>query len=230
MSFAIFLLPVCVAALDWLAVARNNRRLEYFLKPGVMAALLVCLGLLGNKNANYDHVEIWIGVGLALSLVGDVFLMLPRERFIAGLVAFLLAHVAYVIGLNPTLPPLNVASLLVFALVALVAVQYYRRIAAGLSGRGLNRLKPPVMAYMIVIGLMVTSALLTLLRVGWPPLSAMLFSAGALLFLLSDILLAWDHFVGRLSFGRTPRMIAYHVGQILLTLGALTYFPHYLAI
>lgn len=223
MSYAIFILPVSIAVIDWFAVARNNRRLEYFLKPGMMAALLVCLGLLGTRNAHFDQVEIWFGLGLALSLVGDIFLMLPRERFIAGLVAFLLAHVAYVIGLNPALPPLNIASLLIFALMALVAAQFYRRIVAGLSERGLKRLKPPVEAYMIVISLMVVSALLTLLRTGWSPLSAMLFSAGALLFLLSDILLAWDHFVGRLSFGRTPRMIAYHLGQILLTLGALAY-------
>ena len=225
MSYALFLLPLSIAAIDWFAVARKQRALEYFLKPGVMLALLLCLGLLGSRNSFLDGEvhRIWFGLGLALSLVGDIFLMLPRERFIAGLAAFLLAHIAYVIGLNPTLPPLNIASLLIFALMALVAVQFYRRIVAGLSERGLKRLKPPVTAYMIVISLMVVSALLTLLRTGWSPLSALLFSAGALLFLLSDILLAWDHFVGRLSFGRTPRMIAYHLGQILLTLGALAY-------
>lgn len=219
MSYLLFLLPLSVAAIDWFAVSRKNRSLEYFLKPGVMLALLLCLGLLGSRNI----FLVWFGLGLALSLVGDIFLMLPRERFTAGLVAFLLAHIAYVIGLNPTLPPLNIASLLVCALVVLVAAQFYRRISAGLSGRGLSRLKPPVVAYMIVISLMVISALLTLLRTGWSPLSAMLFSAGALLFLLSDILLAWDHFVGRLGFGRTPRMVAYHLGQILITLGALAY-------
>ena len=30
--------------------------------------------------------------------------MLPKEQFIAGLVSFLFAHVAYIVGLNPFLP------------------------------------------------------------------------------------------------------------------------------
>lgn len=34
-------------------------------------------------------------LALLFSLLGDIFLMLPRERFLAGLGAFLLAHLAY---------------------------------------------------------------------------------------------------------------------------------------
>lgn len=39
----------------------------------------------------------WVEVGLALSLAGDVALMWP-QGFIAGLVAFLLAHLAYIVA------------------------------------------------------------------------------------------------------------------------------------
>src|SRR5207249_662545 len=37
-------------------------------------------------------------VALVLSMLGDVFLMLPRDLFVAGLTSFLLAHLAYVVG------------------------------------------------------------------------------------------------------------------------------------
>lgn len=35
-------------------------------------------------------------LGLLCSLAGDIFLMLPGDRFIPGLVSFLLAHLAYI--------------------------------------------------------------------------------------------------------------------------------------
>jgi uncharacterized membrane protein YhhN len=66
--------------------------------------------------------------GLVFSLAGDVFLMLPKERFVGGLVSFLLAHIAYIIGFNDSIPPLNLVTLVVVILVGLVALRLYRRI------------------------------------------------------------------------------------------------------
>ena len=47
----------------------------------------------GSERARYGRL---ICVGLLCSLAGDVLLMLPRDRFVAGLGAFLLAHVCYI--------------------------------------------------------------------------------------------------------------------------------------
>ena len=54
------------------------------------------------------------------SLAGDVFLMLPRDAFVAGLAAFLVAHVCYVVGFW-TDPPAAVA-MLVASVVVVIAV------------------------------------------------------------------------------------------------------------
>jgi uncharacterized membrane protein YhhN len=40
----------------------------------------------------------WIHIGLGLSLVGDVALLWPVQGFLPGLVAFLLAHLAYIVA------------------------------------------------------------------------------------------------------------------------------------
>ena len=40
----------------------------------------------------------WVLVGLVLSLAGDVALLWPKEGFLPGLVAFLLAHLAYIVA------------------------------------------------------------------------------------------------------------------------------------
>lgn len=217
MPYTLFLLPLGIAIIDWWAVAAN-RRLEYALKPAVMLALLLVLGWVGNFRGG----QIWFALGLIFSLGGDVALMLSPRFFLAGLVSFLLAHLAYIIGLNPSLPPLNAASLLIAILVTLVGGQIYLRVAGGLRARRLSRLKWPVFLYSIAISSMVFSALVSLMRPGWPPLSAYCVSAGALLFLLSDIWLAWDKFVQPARANRALRMAAYHLGQILLIIGALS--------
>ena len=40
----------------------------------------------------------WFVAALVFSLAGDVLLMLPREQFVAGLSAFLVAHLCYIVG------------------------------------------------------------------------------------------------------------------------------------
>src|SRR5436853_39756 len=76
------------ALLDWLAVSRSVRSLEYVAKPATLLALLVYAGC--------GHPSPWLVAALAFSLLGDVFLMLPAELFLAGLAAFLVAHLAYI--------------------------------------------------------------------------------------------------------------------------------------
>ena len=94
-AWALLIVAAILAAGDWVAVARGIARLEYVCKPGALAALI---GVALTLDPSHGDVRAWFVVALALSLAGDVFLMLPSDRFVAGLAAFLLAHVAYVIG------------------------------------------------------------------------------------------------------------------------------------
>jgi uncharacterized membrane protein YhhN len=152
--------------------------------------------------------------GLALCLVGDVFLMLPGNSFLAGLVAFLLAHVCYTVGLTPTLPP--PATLAIAAIVALTGLTAYRRIADGLRHKRQASLLYPVAAYIIVIGLMLTTAWATILRPEWTALRRALLIGGASLFVASDAMLAWNRFVAPLPSGPVMVRVTYHLGQMAL--------------
>src|SRR5437016_14122422 len=76
------------ALLDWLAVSRRIRALEYVAKPATLLALLA--------YAAFGHASPWLVAALAFSLLGDIFLMLPADLFLAGLAAFLIAHLAYI--------------------------------------------------------------------------------------------------------------------------------------
>lgn len=220
MPYTLLWLPIFLAGLDWVAVAYKIKRLEYLAKPAVMLALLAWLVLAGDLSSRL----LWFAFGLVFSLAGDVFLMLPRERFIQGLVAFLLAHIAYIAGFNPNFPPINAASILILFFIGMAAVGLYRRIASGLRTRQQEKWLLPVMVYSIVISLMLFSALMTLVRSDWMVLPSLLVGSGALLFFLSDTFLAWRKFVSPLPYGHMLVIVTYHLGQVAIITGATLHY------
>ena len=222
MSFSFLWIALVIAFVDWAAVARKWRKLEYLAKPAVIISLLAWIG----TNDGFQGQMIWFGLGLVFSLFGDIFLMLPKDLFVAGLVSFLFAHISYIIGYNQTLPPVNIPSLILAVIVGITAAQIYNRIAIGLAKSEQDKLKIPVILYTFVISLLLVSALLTLVRPSWEALPAILSSIGALLFFVSDTLLAWNKFVDAIPKGRILVMITYHLGQMGIIIGAgLHYIP-----
>jgi alkenylglycerophosphocholine hydrolase len=220
MSYFFFFLALVVAILDWIAVAKKWKRIEYFAKPATMLALLAWLGV----NSGFQGPMLWFALGLLFSLGGDVFLMLPKEQFIPGLVSFLIGHICYLIGFNYTGMVLNAASLILLVVVLFTGYQVYRRVATGLQAGGNSKLKLPVLIYSIIISLMLFSALTTLIRSDWRIFAAVFASTGALLFFISDTTLALNKFVAPIPNGRVIVMVTYHLGQILIALGAALRF------
>ncbi len=207
-------LTLALALADWWAVYRGDRRLERAAKPFTLLTLTLGFAYFTGLRG----LGLWFGLGLALSLVGDIFLLDDRG-FLAGLVAFLLAHLAYIVGFNQPPPPLNLFSLAMAFSLAILAARVYRDIALGLNAHGQSRLRKPVLAYTLVITLMALSALNTLFRVDWAPAAALWSALGAVLFFLSDIILAYNRFVRPVRHGRVWNMAAYHLGQMALAWG-----------
>ena len=90
----LFIAILVVALLDWLAVARGWKKIEYLAKPATMVFLL---GYLVFSGGFIETPLAWFGLGLIFSLAGDTFLMVSFYRFsnrwfLPGLAAFLLAH------------------------------------------------------------------------------------------------------------------------------------------
>lgn len=153
--------------------------------------------------------------GLALSALGDLFLSRDGEKaFISGLVSFLAAHVAYIvlfasIGQSPAV----LLSLpLVLAAAALIAVSLalLRVILRHVS----SELRLPVMVYCTALVLMGLTALAT----ERPPIIA-----GAVMFVASDAVLAWERFVEPAVSARKPPMrlavwVLYYAAQVTFLL------------
>lgn len=187
------------ALVDWYGVARGHLTLEYVAKPATLVALTLAAVLLDPADPVQRAAFV---VALTLSLVGDVFLVLDDRWFVAGLAAFLLAHIAYTVGF--LIAGVDVEGLLVgVAVTAALGLALGRRIVSGAAAE----LRAPVTIYIAFISLMVASALAT--RHPWAV-------TGALSFYLSDALIGWTRFVGDVRYARVAIMVTYHVGQGLL--------------
>jgi uncharacterized membrane protein YhhN len=206
---------LAVAGVDCVAVARGPKALEYVCKPLALILLIVsALALRGGEPIVRWGFTV---AALAFSLVGDVLLMLPRDLFLAGLASFMVAHVAYIAAFSTA--PVEPGWLAVAALgVALVAAPLTLTMLKSLRAGGRRGMAAPVVAYVVVIGGMVVSALVTPARPGWTAGRSALAIAGALLFMTSDGLIGWTRFVRPLRRAPVTIMVTYHLGQLALVL------------
>ena len=206
-----------MAIINWVAVERKWKWVEYIAKPGTMILLLIWVA----SNAGLGGAMLWFVIGGVLSLFGDVFLMLPGNFFIPGLVSFLLAHIAYLVGFNVNGPLFNWQSAIFLVGIATTSFWLYSRLAGAMKAKKQAEFQLPVLIYVVVISLMVFSALMTGWRDNWQRLPAALVSAGAVLFYASDGMLAWDRFIQPLSHARLRVMVTYHLSQLGILGGAL---------
>jgi uncharacterized membrane protein YhhN len=148
-------------------------------------------------------------VGLLSSLAGDVWLVFPRG-FVPGLACFLVAHVLYIAAFAPAVVWSPQAALLGVGF-ALFAVRMFARLAPGLGKE-----RVPVAVYVTTIAAMGWCAAVRAGAVGGP--SGTLALGGALLFMVSDGVLAVDRFVRRFAAADAVVMTTYYAAQILIAL------------
>jgi uncharacterized membrane protein YhhN len=213
----LFLFALGAAIGHWILVYKSYRVGQAITKPAVMIFLFAWLYFF----AGLQGPLLFFGLGILFSLVGDVSLLWVKSRkmFMAGLVAFLMAHVCYVIGFNSPLPSVNAFSFFLAVMIALLAAQIYKRVTVNLAAKGLIRMKIPILLYCIAISIMFLSAMQTIFNENWKSISALLVSLGACLFFISDAILAYNKFVKPIKNGRLLNLIAYHIGQMLLVVG-----------
>ena len=215
------ILALFFAALEAVAVAKDIRRLEYIAKPAVMAFLFLWLftttGLQGNA--------FWFGLGILFSLAGDVLLMLSLDRFfLLGLVAFLLTHIFYTIGFRDAATEMSAWSLIWLVLIAINVSRILRRITGAMRATDKVNLILPVIVYGTVISVMLYAAISTIYDQDWKTSAAFFVSLGAILFVASDVILAWDNFVSPVKNGRVWNILLYHLGQVGLIAGVISQF------
>ncbi|MEZ4319245.1 MAG: lysoplasmalogenase [Myxococcota bacterium] len=197
---------VCVALLVT-AEFRHQAVLKGVSKSSASAGFVLLGALVGLPSGSPAQLAVF--VGLLFGAVGDLCLLSRDKRwFLAGLVSFLLNHVAYVVafvllGVEPVWAGLAAVPLAGFAWLV------WRWLATRAG-----KLAGPVFAYIVVISGMVACAVGTLGSAGPVLLVA------AVLFFVSDLCVARDRFVSPGPENRLVGLPLYYSAQLLFAWGA----------
>lgn len=184
----------------------RGRWLVYVFKPlATLAVLAFAVLALAAHPSSYGWAVV---IGLIASLAGDVFLMLPSDRFREGLASFLLAHIAYLVAFTSGVAWADPAwPFLVWGLLALpVIARLWPGLPAGL--------RAPVLVYMAVLLVMASQAASRALATG--ETAAWMAAAGAALFVFSDTCLAFDRFARRFAAAPALVHLSYFAAQWLI--------------
>jgi uncharacterized membrane protein YhhN len=164
----------------------------------VASASFLAVAALSSAGGRYAHLVV---AGLWLSAAGDVLLLgKGRRAFLAGIGAFLLAHVAYAAAFAPAARVSPWVGAILASFAALLVRWLWPHLGA---------FRAPVLAYAAAI----TAMLLLALGVGSP-----LVRIGAALFYASDLAVARDRFVRPGLENRVVGLPLYYAGQLLLAL------------
>lgn len=188
---------------------------------------LIMVGLMGHYWLNSSQRHIPFLVAMVFCWLGDIFLLFQNQQpsfFIFGLGAFLIGHVFYSFSYR--------AHRSASAAQELVGTQRIRfAFPIILAGSGLvvilypslGTLKIPVMIYAAVLTLMVLQALFRFGRTS--TISFALVFAGAILFMISDSLLAINKFLDPLPWAHVQVMLTYVLAQFLIVQGIIQHKP-----
>ncbi len=167
-----------IAALAFLPLARGGNTMPRTLIKTIPLCAFALAGIVASAP--------WLLVaGLALSAVGDFMLSRDGEpSFLIGLVAFAVAHLAYIANFSLAAGLWPWQALFIATIPALILLAIVVSTETWLAPHA-GDMRWPIRGYALVIGLMGWSALLEPLGLG---------TLGAALFIASDLLLAIDLF------------------------------------
>jgi uncharacterized membrane protein YhhN len=207
-----------VLAADIIGIQINNEILQYISKPLIIPALIGYF--LSQTGSVASSLKRWIIAALFFSWGGDVLLMFqPKDEifFLLGLSSFLLAHIFYIIFFHHVRVREGIKS---NPWLLLVVTVYYITLIVWLSPY-LGEMKLPVRIYGIVISFMFMLAMHMLFiknkRAGqW-------IMTGALLFVMSDSVLAINKFYQPFELAGVLIMLTYGFAQLFIVEGAIKY-------
>lgn len=210
--YIIFAIILCFETLlaSWL----DLNWIHYISKPLVVISLIIFF-LLNSKHLKRNIIMLTV-LALVFSLLGDVLLLFVSASeyfFISGLIAFLIAHVFYCVVFlkhrDKSKKPYGfIALLLIYAF----GIFWFLK-------SGLNDLLIPVILYMLVILAMATSAFLRHQKVGVKSYNLVFY--GALVFMISDSLLALNKFYLPFYLADFGIMFTYALAQLLIVKGLI---------
>lgn len=208
---------LCLAIMSvFICVEHKEKYILAVILKGLASACFVLLGILtARKTGDADFAQL-VKVGLVLGLVADVMLNLRfvfkkfgKIVFLVGILVFLSGHILYLCALLPGVTRLWLVLLIGVCLTALILWWIFSRIEAQMAFKIFG------IFYIGAIVIMNCAAFSSLITV--PGAGILVFTIGAVSFLISDVVLILNTFGKETKFSlRITNLTLYYIGQLLI--------------
>ncbi len=209
---------VIVLAAHLLALLLRVEMMDRITKPLIVITVAGYF-FYATKNVQ-SRLKVWIISALLFSWGGDILLMFQDKKslfFLLGLSSFLLAHIFYIIFLHKV----RLAEKIKPRLWTLLVVAVYYSVLIAFLSPWLGDMRLPVRVYGMVISFMLLLALHLLFLANRK--AGLYIAIGAILFVLSDSLLAINKFYQPFEAAGFLIMLTYGLAQLFLIIGASNY-------
>jgi uncharacterized membrane protein YhhN len=199
-----------------LIVLFQQEEIAWYLKPFLIPFLF--LAVYFSEKFNSKKVLL---MALFFSWIGDVVLLFSDHGelyFIAGLLAFLISHLIYILLFTKQLNSRNIKNISAFWMGIGFIILYFSILIFTLFPK-LGTLKIPVLLYATVITTMLYFAFKGSLK--WTEKFGDLILVGAIFFVGSDSILAFDKFYSPIPFNSFLIMSTYCIAQYFIVSGIL---------
>ena len=203
-SKPVFYFFVLVSFLDVAGIFLENSLLQTICKPLIIPALIVWY------LTKAEKVNKWYVTALFFSFIGDVLLLDKINFFIFGIAAFLITQLIYIFIFSKGLARINWKK----KMTSVIPFLLFYSVLISVLAPNLNDLLIPVMVYGIAISIFGTVAFLNYLA-DKSSLSMTLLQ-GAILFILSDSMIALNKFHEQQAFYPVTIMLTYIMAQYLI--------------
>ncbi len=183
----------------------KSRKAFLILKP-LTTILIIIVAVL---NLSKGNIGFGIGIlfGLIFSLLGDVLLIFEKKYFLHGLVAFLITHIFYAFAFSSGSK---------FFYIGLIPVFLFSIFVYSIIKHGVGKYKIPVIVYMLIASVMVWMAMNRFIT--FADTSSLFIICGAILFILSDGMLAINKFRKEIRFAEVFILGSYYAAQFFIAM------------
>ncbi|MBZ0177655.1 MAG: lysoplasmalogenase [Melioribacteraceae bacterium] len=184
----------------------SKRKLFLVLKPiTIISIIVLAFAIDSNPESRFSF---YIKSALIISFVGDVFLMLKESKFKYGLIAFLVAHIAYSFAF--------IQGVFAFNFYLLISAILFSSIMLVILGNSIGKYRLVVLLYVGVLTVMFWVGINRYLFMR--DQASMLISIGAILFVISDSFLAYKKFRNNNPKYEYIILNSYFIAQLLFAL------------
>ena len=218
---------LCLLCLGIMAVFIMQEHKENYVPAvilkGFASLCFVVVGFICASKCGDARFAGLVKIGLVLGLIADILLNLRfvfkkngQKIFLVGILVFLSGHILYLCALIPKCSSLVLCLIAGIVLTALILIWIFSKITAKPAFKifGVFYIGAIVIMNCVAVGVLIAN----------PCSASAVFLAGAVSFLISDVVLILNTFGSETKFKlRITNLTLYYIGQLLIALSLMYY-------